>query len=232
MRGALPARYDNSWREAFDSRVRQALVPGMRILDVGAGRRPTIPRGELPPGCTYVGLDLSISELQTAPEGAYDELIAADVVSHINDLEGQFDLIISFQVFEHVRPFEAALANLRSYLRPGGRALLHLSGAFSVFGLLNRLLPRRVGVFLLRTLLGRNPESVFPAHYDRCWYGALQALAPGWESFEVLPRWLGAGYFRFSRHIRAIYVLYEEWAIRARHANLAPYYLIDARATS
>lgn len=230
LRGDMPTRYTDNWREAFDARVRNALVPGMRILDVGSGRKPTVATEQRPPGCVYVGLDLSVEELQRAPLGSYDEIITADVGRRVIELEGRFDLVLSFQVFEHVKPFDTALANIRSYLRPGGRALLHFSGAYSVFGLLNRLLPHRVGVFLLEHLVGRNPETVFPAHYDRCWYSALKRLEPGWSSFDVLPRWRGASYFGFSRALRAVYVTYEEWAIRSRHLNLAPYYLLEAVA--
>jgi SAM-dependent methyltransferase len=230
LRGNMPARYAENWREAFDARVRDALVPGMRILDVGSGRKPTVAKGQRPAGCVYVGLDLSTEELERAPVGSYDEMITADVGDRVVELEGRFDLVLSFQVFEHVKPFDVALENLRSYLRPGGKALLHLSGAYSVFGLLNRLLPHRVGVFLLKHLVGRDPETVFPAHYDRCWYSALKRLGPGWSSFDVLPRWRGASYFGFSRHLRAVYVTYEEWTIRSRRVNLAPYYLLEAVA--
>jgi SAM-dependent methyltransferase len=230
MRGDLPTRYADNWREAFDARVRDALVPGMRILDVGSGRKPTVAKERRPPDCYYVGLDLSIEELHAASRGSYDEIVTGDVSQRIVELEGRFDLVLSFQVFEHVKPFDTAMENVRAYLRPGGRALLHLSGAYSVFGLLNRLLPRRVGVFLLQNVVGRDPDTIFPAHYDRCWYSALKQLGPGWSSFEVLPRWRGASYFGFSRALRALYVMYEEWAIRSRHVNLAPYYLVDAVA--
>lgn len=230
FRGELPPRYADFWREEFDARVRSSLVPGMRILDVGSGRRPTVPVEQRPPGTLYVGLDLSLAELRKAPPGSYDEIVASDVRDRVAALEKRFDLVLSFQVFEHVKPMDAALENVRSYLRPGGRALLHMSGAFSVFGILNRLLPQRVGVYLLEHLVGRDPETVFPARYHRCWYGALTRLGAPWSSFQVLPRWRGASYFGFSRLVRALYITYEEWALRSGHLNLAPYYLVDAVA--
>jgi SAM-dependent methyltransferase len=229
-RGRLPNRYTDFWRAAFDQRVSDAVAPGQRILDIGSGRKPTIPVEQRPPGCVYVGLDLSMAELEAAPPGSYDRMIVADVTQRVPELEGQFDLALSFQVFEHVKPIDVALLNVRSYLRPGGRALMHLSGGRSVFGLLNRILPQRLGVALLSRLVGRDPKTVFPAHYDRCWYTALRQLATGWSTFHVVPRWRGASYFGFSRLVRAIYVTYEEWTIRAGRLNLAPYYLIDARA--
>ncbi|MBA3777964.1 MAG: methyltransferase domain-containing protein [Chloroflexi bacterium] len=230
LRGHMPERYSDYWREAFDARVREALVPGMRILDVGSGRKPTVARDQRPPGCVYVGLDLSAKELQAAPTGSYDEMVTGDISHRVPELEDRFDLVLSFQVFEHVKPLESAMENVRSYLRPGGRALLHLSGAFSVFGILNRLLPHGVGIFLLKHLVGRDPDTIFPAHYDRCWYRALKQLGGHWSYFEVLPRWRGASYFGFSRVVRAVYVTYEEWTVRSRQVNLAPYYLVDAAA--
>jgi hypothetical protein len=128
-----------------------------------------------------------------------------------------------------VKPLDAALANLHSYLRPGGRLLAHLSGRFAAFSLLNRALPARLSGPLMKRMLGREPDTVFPAAYDRCWYGALrELLAPRFSEFEIVPLYTGGYYFTFSRTLSAAYLAYEEWASRARRANLAPYYLIEA----
>src|SRR5437762_520368 len=69
---SLPERYAR-WREAFDVAARSSLRPDMAILDVGAGRHPTIPIAARPARCAYVGLDLSAAELADAPRGSYDE---------------------------------------------------------------------------------------------------------------------------------------------------------------
>jgi SAM-dependent methyltransferase len=181
-----------------------------------------------PSACRYVGLDISLYELISAPVGSYDEFVVADVTEAVPELHGQFDLVISFQVLEHVKPLQKALENLAAYLRPGGRLIAQMSGTFSLFGIANQCIPQSVSMQLLRGLLGRNPETVFPAHYHRCWYTSLAAEFRSWARAEIIPWWRGASYFSFLRVLQAGYVAYEEWARINGHRNLAPYYVVDA----
>ena len=228
LAGQLPPRYETPWRAVFDASLEEVLVPGMDVLDVGAGRQPTLPSASRPPGCVYVGLDLSGTELASAAPGSYDREVVADVVQRIPELEEGFDLVLSWQVLEHVAPLRVTLDNLRSYLRPQGRLIAHFSGTFSVFGLLNRVLPFGATRWIVHRVLGRDPNSVFPAHYDQCWDSALQRLLQPWSDWRVVPRFLGASYFWFARPLQALYVGYEEWARRKPHRNLATHYLVVA----
>lgn len=223
----MPARYDIPWRGPFDEAVAAVLKPGVRVLDVGGGREPAIPTDRRPPGSHYVGLDLSAAELARAPAGAYDTTVVGDVAVRRPELEDQFDLIVSWQVLEHVKPLAAAIANLRSYLRPGGMLVVQLSGAFSVFGMLNRIVPRRLGRFAMSVLLGRDPATVFPAYYDDCWHRRLRRVFDGWTRVRIVPRYSGAFYFSFFAPLMALYLVYEDWA--ARHPDLATHYVIVAR---
>lgn len=224
----LPPRYALAWRDQFESRVRPALRPGVGILDVGSGRRPALPPAERPDSL-YVGLDISLDELRKAPEGSYDEFVAADVVEPQEGLRNRFDLVVSWQVLEHVKPLDAALDNLRSYLRPGGRMVALLSGSFSAFALVNKVLPASAGVWLMERLLHRDADTVFPAHYDRCHHAGLVRLLEPWSRADVVPLYRGANYFRFSRRLQVAYITYESWASRNSHCNLATHYLLDAQ---
>lgn len=225
---ALPARYHEPWRAVFDQRFAGALVPGVRILDMGAGRSPCIEPGDRPPGSTYVGLDLSAEELDAAPPGSYDETICGAIEDHRAELDNRFGLVISWQVLEHVRSLPDSLANVRRYLRPGGLFVAQLSGRFSVTSALNAMLPRRPAVWAMEKLLNRRPETVFPAPYDSCWYSALVRLGGGWTSFDVTPRYCNAIYFNFSRPLQRAYLAFEN-VLESRHVeNLAPHYLITA----
>ena len=224
----LPARYSDPWPTGFDERVRAALVPGAIVLDLGCGSRPTIPPLARPPGCRYVALDEAREELAAAPPGSYDEVWVRDLTVASPELAGRFDLAVSWNLFEHVRPIDAALANVRAYLRPGGRMVALLSGAFSAFALPGRLLPKRVTGVLLERLLERDPSTVFRSHYDRCWYGALTRLLAGWSHAEIVPLYRGAEYFNFSPALRRAYLRYENWACAGGHRNLATHYLVDA----
>jgi len=222
----LPPRYATPWRDAFDERIRPALLPDGRVLDVGAGRRTTIPPTSRPPGLIYEGLDLSRAELERAPVGSYDSIHVADVAHRLPALECQFDLIVSWQVLEHVKPLEVALENLRSYLKPGGQLVAQLSGRFSAFGIINLAVPAWLARWSMGRLLGRDPGTVFPAYYDRCWSGALKRALETWSTYEVVPRYRAAGYFSFAPLIERAYIRYEQWS--RRHDNLATHYLIRA----
>lgn len=231
LAGELPERYvPEFWLRPFQARVDAELRPGQEILDVGSGRTPTVPPAGRPDGARYVGLDISAGELAAAPEGSYDEQIVGDVSEPNPSLAGRFDLVLSYQVFEHVKPLPAALDHVRSYLKPDGVMVAQLSGAFSMFGLLNRVVPEALAKKAMNRLLKRDPESVFPAHYDHCWHSALvRALRP-WRSAEIVPLHTGAGYLAFARPLQALYLGYEELAVARDKRNLASYYIIVARA--
>jgi SAM-dependent methyltransferase len=228
LNGNTPVRYMEPWREAFDTRVAQALFPGIRILDVGSGRTPTLPVESRPEGCYYVGLDLSQEELDRSPAGSYDATYTWDIVKRLPELEGQFDLTVSWQVLEHVKPLSDALENIRSYLRPGGQLVAKLSGGLSAFAIVNRAVPSKVGVWAMHRLLGREPSTVFPAYYDKCTYSGLQRVCSPWSSVEVIPRFKGGTYFAPLGPVRSAYLIYENWAHSRNIRNLATHYIVVA----
>ena len=106
--------------------------------------------------------------------------------------------------------------------------MAQFSGTFSLFGVANQLIPHRAARRLLQRLTRRDPETVFPAHYHHCWYGAVERMFADWTSSEIAPSWLGASYLDFSRPLQAAYLVYEEWTRLGEHRNLAPYYIVDA----
>ena len=181
-----------------------------------------------PPGCRWVALDISADELGLAPPGSYDSVVVADVERSVTDLAESFDLIVSWQVLEHVRHLDLALANLHAYLRPKGRLVAMFSGRFAFFAIANRVLPHRVAVAALHGLHGRRPESIFPAYYDRCNYSALKSLLSDWQHVEILPIYRGGYYLSFSAQLQKAYIRYENLVVRNDWRNLATHYLITA----
>lgn len=228
MGNNLPPRYRESWDEPFYRNLEDVLVPGARILDVGSGATPTIPPERRPEGCYYVGLDIDPGELQKAARDSYSTTLVTDLTKRLPELSESFDAIVSQFVFEHVRPLEMVIENLHSYLRPGGKLVSHLSGAWSVFAIVNRVIPKRLALAFLK-LIGRDPGTVFKAYYHRCWYTGLDRILSTWSEHQVIPRFLGAGYFRFARPLQSLYLAYEEWIFRSGKKNLASYYLIAAK---
>jgi SAM-dependent methyltransferase len=236
LQGRLPDRYvappTRLWRYWFDDRVARAVQPGMTILDVGSGRLPSVAREARPEGVTYVGLDVDPTELARAGDGAYDEVVVADVATPLPELEGRFDLALSLFVFEHVRPLDAALDNVRRYLKPGGTMIAQLAGGRSAHGLANRVIPhsiaRRIAHLAMRGSSYREADSVFPAHYHLCHDAALRGAMARWSNVEITPQFTGAQYFLWSRLATAAYLSYEEWTYRRGLRGLATWYLVTA----
>jgi SAM-dependent methyltransferase len=225
----LPERYvANEWAEEFHDRVANRLRPGVHILDVGAGRTPTVHIDARPADTRYVGLDLTESELALAPPGSYDQTVTADVTTFRGELEESFDLVVCFQVLEHVRPLAGAFDNMRRYLKPGGCLVAQLSGTFSIFGLANRVVPQWAIQKMVDKILAGHSYVTFPAYYDRCWQSGIERLLQPWSHVDVAPYYAGLGYFDSRAALRAAYIAWEEWSMTHGWDNLAPYYVVDA----
>jgi SAM-dependent methyltransferase len=228
LKQRIPVRYNRGPQQLFDEAVRRHAAPAMTILDVGSGRRPALGTGPRD-GCRYVGLDRSYEELVAAPAGSYDELVVADLTDYQPSLEQRFDLAVSWQVLEHVADLEAALQNIRRYLRPGGHLVALFSGRYSLQAVFNRVIPAGIGIYLMRLLLHRDPDSVFPARYDRCYHRALVGLLDPWSASETLAIYQGGSYFNFSPLLRSAYFVYESWASERHMLDAATYYLLECQ---
>jgi SAM-dependent methyltransferase len=224
----LPPRYDTRWGTEFWSFVREATAPGVSILDLGGGRQPTLAPGERPPGARYVGLDISASELLAAPPGSYDETFAAPIEDAVPGLTGSFDLIVSWQVLEHVDDMDRTAAVLHDYLRPGGRFVACLSGRNAVYAVANRLLPAGLSGRIVAHLRRRPLETVFRTRYHRCTYGGLQSAFGAWDHLRIVPLWHAADYFDRVPMLQQGYIRYENWAFAHNRRELATNYVIAA----
>lgn len=225
----LPPRYSEDWRAPFDQAVHSCLFPGIRILDVGSGRAPTLGREARPAGCRYVGLDMSMSELEAAGPEAYDEVLVGDIADRSLCLPADhYDLALSWQVLEHVTSLETALSNIRRSLVPGAHLVAQFSGRRSAIALANRVTPGRIAKPAMSRLLGRDPHSVFEASYDRCTFDDLEVLMADWSQASITPRFRSATYLGFLPPAQWAYLKYEDWTVRTGRRNLATHYLLDA----
>lgn len=226
--GRLPRRYGYAMQEVLWSQLRPLLKPGIRILDVGSGRNPSISPEERPSECQYIGLDISAAELASAPEGVYDDTLVHDITQPLPPLE-KFDLVVSWQVLEHVKPLGRALENLRAVLRPGGTMLAQVSGTFSAFALLARVVPHSTRVWAMTRYLGHAEEEKFPTRYEHCWASAIERLCSDWSSVSLYPFYRGATYFGMSAPMQRAYLKYESAVAAKDVRNLATHYLVVAQ---
>jgi 2-polyprenyl-6-hydroxyphenyl methylase/3-demethylubiquinone-9 3-methyltransferase len=226
--GLLPPRYGYRMQDVFRVRLAPALHEGARILDVGAGRAPTLAIDDRPAGSWYVGLDSSAEELAAAPPGSYDEAIVHDITKPLGR-DQEFDVAISWQVLEHVESVPAALQSLRSALRVGGTLVAQLSGRYALFAIAARLMPHRARVRVLSRLLHEPMQEKFPTRYDRCWAAALERLLTPWAEYELVSFYRGASYLTPLRPIQRAYLVYESALARRDARNFATHYLIIAK---
>ncbi len=196
-------------RDFLDRLVGEYLTSGLRAYDVGGGKNPVI-SGELKSrlGLHVVGLDVSRTELEAAPPGAYDELISVDIARHTGGGDG--DLVICQALLEHVEDPDGAIRAIASILKPGGRALLFVPSRNAVFARLNLLLPqalKRLLLFAVFPEMGR--DHGFPAYYRCCTPAGMRRLGELYGLVcerELL--YYRSDYFRFCFPLHAIWRLW------------------------
>lgn len=175
---------DKQWATARNFEVRAVMRRAgvaTSVLDVGCGcgfhdvalaGHPGVER--------VIGIDPSARSIEVADrEYAHPkvERRVADVLEL--PAPGDFDLVVSFQVIEHLRRQEEFLRACAGQARPGGVVAVATPNRRS---LVNRL----------RAVAGRPPEFVDPQHFAELDASELTAMGPlaGLESFAVLGRGL------------------------------------------
>ena len=144
------------WRESGGERVagvypgmlvRAGLEPGMKLLDVGAGRGELVRVAIESGAAEAVGIDYSADAVEMAGE----TLSAHRDDPRIRVIQGDarqlpfeddsFDLVTMLDVVEHLAPAELAmaLAQARRVLRPGGHLFVHTAPNRLVYDVTYRL---------------------------------------------------------------------------------------------
>jgi SAM-dependent methyltransferase len=163
-----------------------------------------------------------------APPGEYVETVQADATVLQADLVNQFDVVVSWQVLEHVSDLRSTTENIRRYLKPGGLFVAVLSGTWSAFGIINRILPHGIAKQVVEPIMHRRESNtpVFPAYYDQCYDRALRRILTSWAEAEVYALYRGANYFSFAKPLLRAYIAYENFIERRGMANLATHYMV------
>jgi SAM-dependent methyltransferase len=98
-----------------------SIVPGSRVLDVGAGMAPY---RDLFRHCHYATQDFAQYEGYKGSEGQYAHIDFVSDIAEIPVADATFDVILCTEVLEHVpRPIEA-LREMVRIVKPGGRLFL------------------------------------------------------------------------------------------------------------
>ena len=124
VRRLKPRMIDSDWlvmrgmAREIRALAAQLGKPGAVVLDYGCGNMPYRPLFEAA-GCRYVGADF---------DGAPDIAIAPD--GRIDAADASADVVVSFQVLEHVRDLGRYFAEARRVLKPGGQLVLSTHGTW------------------------------------------------------------------------------------------------------
>lgn len=118
-----------------------------RMLDAGCGARRNL---SVPEGVYSVGID--VSERQLSRNQDLAERILGDLQTHALP-EQSFDLVICWEVLEHLAKPDAALENMRRALKRDGLMILGLPNLMSVKGLITKLTPHAFHVWFYRRVL-------------------------------------------------------------------------------
>jgi SAM-dependent methyltransferase len=128
---------------------RLAGRPGLRVLEAGCG---SISRLRFPDDSYLTGIDVSEVQLRNNPY--LRERLHGDIETY--DLPASsYDVIVCWNVFEHLPHPERALARFCDAVKPGGLVVLVFPNPLSVKGLVTKWTPFWVHVWVTRHLIGR-----------------------------------------------------------------------------
>jgi 2-polyprenyl-6-hydroxyphenyl methylase/3-demethylubiquinone-9 3-methyltransferase len=207
------------------------LRPGLRVLDVGGGKHPAISlETKRRLGLRVVGMDISETELVQAPAAAYDEIVVGDVAT--SKIPGEYDLIFSRTLMEHVADPPAAIANMASVLAPGGIMAHVMPCRNAPFAILNRGLGNQAARRLLFTIFPeKEKNSGFRAYYRDCTPSRLTRLCRqnGLELLQAKP-YYNSEYTSFFAPIYTVELLRQTLMCVLRLGDFAEGFAILARA--
>lgn len=145
----LKGRYGDP-KSRVDDVVARLLGPldKPRVLEAGCGSSSRV---ALPAGRHLVGLDIAQRQLDN--NKALDEKHLGDLQTYVFEGDG-FDLILCWDVIEHLpRPIEA-MQRMAASLRPGGALVLAFPNLWSLKGLVTKFTPFKVHEWFYRYVVG------------------------------------------------------------------------------
>jgi SAM-dependent methyltransferase len=142
---------------ADDLRKLQSIVEGvrsrerrpLRVLDAGCGSRGQVEFGT---DAHLVGIDISREQLDR--NTAVDEKILGNIETYRLP-NADFDIVICWNVLEHLPHPDRALTNLMRSVRPNGLLILRFPNVASLKGLITKFTPHAVHIWVLKHVLGK-----------------------------------------------------------------------------
>jgi SAM-dependent methyltransferase len=156
----------------FDGMIRRYLRPDAAVLDAGAGRGTMFPYDYATHVARMEGVDIEPALLENPN-------LTDAAVADLADLpfaDGEFDLVFSKFVFEHLDRPVTVMRELHRILKPAGHLLIHTPNRWHYVTLASALTPTRVHIWY-RTKLGWDEADTFPTRYRANDTKTIEALA-------------------------------------------------------
>jgi SAM-dependent methyltransferase len=176
----------------FDQRIRRYLTPDASVLDAGAGRGVMYPYDYREDVARMAGAD-------TDPAVMENTNVSDAAVADLGSLpygDGEFDVVFSKYVFEHIERPVAVMRELRRVMKPGGHLLIHTPNRWHYVALSAAFTPTRFHVWF-NEKRGRIEADTFPTRYRANDRPTLEKLARAsrfrlvdLELFETKPDYL------------------------------------------
>jgi SAM-dependent methyltransferase len=144
----------------FDGMIRRYLRPDAVVLDAGAGRGLRFPYDFRSTVARMAGADLDPEVLQNPN---LTEAAVADL-SALPYRDGEFDVVFSKFVFEHLDRPMSVLRELHRVMKPAAHLLIHTPNRWHYVTLAAALTPTRIHVWY-RGKLGWDAADTFPTRY-------------------------------------------------------------------
>ncbi len=204
----------NEWRK-FNIGLRELVrKPDIKkVLEVGGGANPLLSLDEIADyGLQYTVLDISLEELRKAPD-EYKK-IQADITDPDLSLDGEYDLVYSRFLAEHVPSGLHFHRNVLNLLREGGYAFHSFPTLYTTPFLTNLLLPENFSetlvLFFQPWRVRNGKDGKFRAYYDWC-YGPTRSnmirLTDLGYSVEEYTGFFGHHYYNRNRALKILDLL-------------------------
>jgi len=160
-------RRSSAWEEELELiestiRTKSAEQGELEILEAGCGKSWPINLSGVKYKLTGIDLDAEALQIRKEINNDLDETIVGDLCTQ--ELPpGSFHVIYSSFVLEHIEDADLALANLATWLKPGGIMIIRIPDRDSVHGLITRLTPHWFHVLYVRVALG-SKDAGKPGH--------------------------------------------------------------------
>ncbi|WP_428629061.1 class I SAM-dependent methyltransferase [Sphingopyxis sp.] len=226
----FPAAF-NDYLQTLTDLIRQ--YPDAKILELGGGRLPSFKLHQLPSSIsTYTVNDIDPAELAMTSDD-YDKA-CFDVVGDVSQFKGQFDVIFSRTLIEHVKDGVKMHENVVSLLKPGGVAFHLAPTLYSPPFVMNKLLPERLSQRLLYTFFPKRGahKDKFPAYYSWCFGNRAKMTAmllkAGFAD-ATIRSFYGHDYFRKIPIVRQVDGAFSALAAKHDWSSFGSYAHIIAR---